>query len=80
MKLLIDTWGWVELRDLQGPRHSQVRQFYLSFRQQKGIAYTTDYVLDETITLLFRRLHFKQANDSLSFIEKMISTGFLRLE
>jgi hypothetical protein len=36
----------------------EVNRFYHNFRLEKGEVYTTDYVLDETITLLFRRLPF----------------------
>ena len=44
------------------------------------VSYTTDYVLDETFTLLFRRLPFKDAADSLDIIELAIAEGYLRLE
>jgi len=36
---------------------------------------TTGYVLDETFTLLFRRLPFKEAKDSLDVIELAIKEG-----
>jgi hypothetical protein len=80
MKLFIDTWGWIELRDSRGLRHIQIRQFYLDFRLRKGAAFTTDYVLDETITHIFRRLPFPKADESLTFIQQTIATGFLCLE
>ena len=35
----------------------------------------TDYVLDETITLLFRRLNFDTAIESLTKIDKAIEDG-----
>lgn len=80
MKLFIDTWGWIEMRDSRGQHHFEAKQFYQSFRQQKGHVFTTDYVLDETITLLFRRLPFAQADTSLKFIHQAISDRFLHLE
>ncbi len=52
----------------------------MSWRNQKGVSYTTDYVLDETFTLLFRRLPFKEATDSLDLINLAIKEGYLRLE
>ena len=54
MKLFIDTWGWLTLRDRRESRHQEAVTYYRDFRLQHGIAYTSDYVLDETITLLFR--------------------------
>ena len=80
MKLFIDTWGWVELRDARGIRHQEMERFYLQFRRNGGIAFTTDFVLDETLTHLFRRAAFSQADESFRFIEQAIADGFLRLE
>ena len=61
MKLFIDTWGWLTLRDRREARHQPVQQFYQDYRYHRGVVYTSDYVLDETVTLLFRRLHFAAA-------------------
>lgn len=80
MKLFIDTWGWLELRDKRGSRHQEAKRYYIDFQQRGGTAYTSDYVLDETITHLFNRLHFKAAQESVEAIQQAISTGFLRLE
>jgi predicted nucleic acid-binding protein len=61
MKLFVDTWGWLTLYDRSEARHQDVARFYAGFRSQDGQLYTTDYVLDETLTLLFVRLPFPQA-------------------
>ena len=57
-----------------------MKHFYSRFRSQKGIIYTTDYVLDETITLLFRRLPFKSAKESLQKIDQAAEEGYVRVE
>ena len=80
MKLFIDTWGWLTLRDRKESKHQEANRFYRWFRRQQGIIYTTDYVLDETITLLFRRLPFEAAIESLEKINKAIEGGYLQLE
>jgi predicted nucleic acid-binding protein len=80
LKLFIDTWGWLTLRDRKESRHQEVKDFYSQFRSQKGIIYTSDYVLDETITLLFRRLPFKTAKGSLATIDKAIKEGYQQVE
>jgi len=80
LKLFIDTWGWLTLRDRDESRHKDVKEFYRQFRDQNGIIYTSDYVLDETITLLFRRLPFKTAKGSLVKIDKAIKEGYLQVE
>ncbi len=80
MKLFIDTWGWLILRDRKESRHQEVKDFYREFRGRQGIIYTSDYVLDETITLLFRRLPFKTAKGSLAKIDKAIKEGYVQVE
>jgi len=80
LKLCIDTWGWIVLGNKREPRHTELTEFYSSWKNQKGISYTTDYVLDETFTLLFRRVPFKEAKRSLDIIDLAIKEGYLRLE
>ena len=79
-KLFIDTWGWVLLHNRREPRHRAIKMFYENFRATRGQTFTTDYVLDETFTLLFRRLPFPLARESLEKIEEAIEEGYLQLE
>jgi uncharacterized protein len=55
IKVFVDTWGWLTLHDQSEARHREVVEFYKDFRAQNGVVCTTDYVLDETFTLLFKR-------------------------
>lgn len=65
VKLFIDTWGWLTLHD-QGERyHRAALQVYRKAIAQTGQIYTSDYVLDETFTLLFKRLPAVRANQSM---------------
>ena len=80
MKLFIDTWGWLTLYDKRESQHQTVVTFFEQFNTQEGIAYTTDYVLDETFTLLFKRLPFQQARQALKVLEDSVETGYLILE
>ena len=56
-----------------------VKSFYRQFRAHKGIMYTSDYVLDETVTMLFRRLPFQMAKDSLVKIDIAIEKGYVQV-
>jgi uncharacterized protein len=80
LKLFIDTWAWLTLRDKKESRHGEVKDFYRQFREKRGIIYTSDYVLDETITLLFKRLPFNIAKESLTKIDKAIEESYLQME
>ena len=80
MKIFIDTWGWLTLRDRDESRHGDVKEFYQQLRDDNEIIYTSDYVLDETITLVFKRLPFKTAKESLAKLDKAIEQGYLQVE
>ncbi len=80
MRVFIDTWGWVSLHNKREKTHSEVKNWYHGFRSKNGIAYTTDYVLDETFTLLFRVAPIESASASIETIDKSIREGYLILE
>jgi len=74
--IFIDTWGWLTLRDRREARHDEVERFYREVRRRRDIVYTSDYVLDEAVTLLFRRLSFAVAKTSLQQIQQAIADGY----
>jgi predicted nucleic acid-binding protein len=78
--LFIDTWGWVVIHNKREPRHYEVDALYREFRLNGGSIYTTDYVLDETFTLLFRRLPLPIAEESVGLLDEAIKEGYLNLE
>jgi predicted nucleic acid-binding protein len=80
VKVFVDTWAWLTLYDRREARHNDVADFFRRFRSQGGQLYTSDYVLDETITLLFSRLLFSQAQEALSILDQAIKDGYLALE
>jgi predicted nucleic acid-binding protein len=55
-------------------------EFYQQLRDENEMIYTSDYVLDETITLVFKRLPFKTAKESLAKLDKAIEQGYLQVE
>lgn len=67
-KLFIDTWGWLTLNDRSERSHQNAVTAYKSALAAKSEIYTTDYVLDETYTLLFKRLPNYQAQKSIQSI------------
>jgi predicted nucleic acid-binding protein len=68
--LFIDTWGWLTLHDRKESCHQETVKFYRSFLAKKGIIYTTDYILNETFTLFFKRLNSYQANQAMELLLK----------
>lgn len=77
MKLFIDTWGWYALYTEDEPSHKQVKKIWETAHSQ---IYTTDYVLDEFITLVFARGRFNEARTFVLSLLKSIERGYTKLE
>jgi len=78
--LFIDTWGWFQILSPRESKHDEVVQYFDAFLRRGGQAYTTDYVLDETLTLLFSRLAFQKALSRYEIIAEAREEAFLRVE
>jgi len=70
--VFVDTWGWMALGHRREPRHAEVARLYQELRDQDIPLYTSDYVLDELITLLFRREVFEEA---ARFVEGILAAS-----
>ena len=66
----IDTWGWMALGHRRDGRHGEVTELFRSLRLRQVPIYSSDYVLDELITLLFRREVFAEA---IRFIDTLLT-------
>jgi uncharacterized protein len=80
VKVFIDTWGWITLLDRRQPRHREVEKFFHAFRRRAGTFFTSDYILDETITAVFSHHSFNKADAMLALVEQAVIAGSLRLE
>ncbi len=73
--LFVDTWGWLTLRDRREEKHAEAKKTFDGAVAGRGGIITTDFVLDETFTLLFRRLAFNEARDSMTILSESIEAG-----
>ncbi|MCL5985970.1 MAG: PIN domain-containing protein [Actinobacteria bacterium] len=78
--VFVDTWGWLSLGHRKDPRHQELRQIYNMLCAQSIPIYTSDYVLDELITLLFRREVFAEARAFTEGILASTTSGYLSIE
>jgi predicted nucleic acid-binding protein len=62
VKLFVDTWGWLVLADSKAPEHRAAAKCYSQTSTTSGNVVTSNLVLDETFTLLFRRRPFAEAS------------------
>ena len=77
MKLFVDTWGWLVLADLKDPLHSKTAECYKELSGKEGRVLTSNFVLAETMTLLFRRRPYSEA---LRFSMGILKSPFIRVE
>ncbi|MBI2264267.1 MAG: type II toxin-antitoxin system VapC family toxin [Armatimonadetes bacterium] len=78
--VFIDSWGWIALGHKKEPRHDEIDEYYRTLREKKARIYTSDYVLDEVITLIFRREIFSEALFFVTGILKAARDGYLTIE
>lgn len=57
----MDTAGWMACADASDPAHRSANQARDSWLEQGGVLVTTDYVMDETLTLIRKRLGLSAA-------------------
>ena len=77
MKLFIDTWGWLVLEDSRDPQHQAASRTYGEAAKTSGNVFTTNFVLDETISLLFRRRPFEEVS---RFTRGLLTSPFIGIE
>ena len=78
--VLIDTWGWLALGHRRDALHREVKAFYQTLSAAGDKLSTTDYILDEVITLLFRRERTDEALLFMTGIFHSAQTGHLAIE
>jgi predicted nucleic acid-binding protein len=78
--VLIDTWGWLALGQRLDSHHRKINALYKELRSGGARIYTTDYVLDEVMTLLFRRESFEEAVRFMEGIFRAVEAGQLIVE
>ena len=76
----IDTWGWIALGRRKDPRHDEAAEYYKALSRAGERIYTTDYVLDEAITLIFRRETFAEAARFVGSIIAAARSGYITVE
>jgi len=78
--VFIDTWGWIALGRRREPRHEEVAEYYRALCSRGERIYTSDYVLDEVITLIFRRENFDEAARFINAIIAAAGAGYVNIE
>jgi predicted nucleic acid-binding protein len=76
VKLFVDTWGWVAVADGRDPGHEAATEIFRQARRSGGVV-TSNFVLDETFTLLFKRRPFE---DAWHFTTDVVRSPFIDIQ
>ena len=75
--IFIDTWGWINIFNRRESHHQEVNQLYHNIRCTQGTIVTTDYILDETYTLLFKRVPVDTAQQAIETLSSAIEEEYI---
>jgi predicted nucleic acid-binding protein len=76
VKLFVDTWGWVAIADRRDSGHDAATEVFRQARRSGG-AVTSNFILDETFTLLFQRRPFQ---DVWHFTTNVTQSPFIDIQ
>ncbi|GAK50221.1 hypothetical protein U14_01448 [Candidatus Moduliflexus flocculans] len=77
--IFIDTWSWINLFNRKERQHQQVSQLYQTFREVGRTIITTDYILDEVDTMLFKRVPVNAAQKAIKIMTTAVEQGYVNL-
>jgi predicted nucleic acid-binding protein len=78
--IFFDTWAWLSLVNKREKKYPEIKALF-SKTVQSGIPiYTTDYVLDESITIIFKRIGPSLGKEAVHLILDAKKEGFLNIE
>jgi predicted nucleic acid-binding protein len=78
--IFVDTWGWIALGYQRDKHHIEVERIFQELRHHNALIYTSDYVLDELITLIFRRENFNESTQFINGILTAIALGHVLVD
>jgi len=70
MKLFVDTSAWFALNDRKDQHYARAAGFMRSLKDKPVLFLTTDYIVDETLTLLRFRISHREATAFLRLFER----------
>ncbi len=77
--LFVDTWGWCAGTNTKEVQHQQVKQIMETRLKSRNRLITTNFVLDETYTLVRFRIHHQASVELHQKIERIIAGKFLKV-
>ncbi len=70
--VFVDTWGWLALGHHRDSFHGKVQEVFAQMQMNHIPLFSSEYVFDELITLLFRRENY---NEAVKFAENLFAAA-----
>ncbi len=77
--IFIDTWGFKTFIDRREHKHHEVKKLFIDNWNQNVEFFTSDYIIDETITHISNKLDYDKLKKFINATDGAISSGFIRL-
>jgi predicted nucleic acid-binding protein len=78
--IFVDTWGWLAYGHRRDAHHTQIKELVAGCLANRTPIHTSDYVLDELITLLFRRETYEESVRFLDGLFADAARGALQIQ
>ena len=78
--VFVDTWAWLALSNRKDAHHKLAKKEYEEIKEAGYRMVTSDYVLDEVITALFRNVAFSSAVQFVESLFAAIKSNQIKLE
>jgi len=78
--VFVDTWAWLALANRRDIHNNSAREEYRRLKAAECKFVTSDYVLDEVITVLFRNVDFNGAAQFVGSLIEAIDADIIKLE
>lgn len=75
----IDTWGFKAYIDSKETKHKSVKKYIEKIWNSKEPIITTDYIIDETITLLSYKLDYHKLKMFIEKLKSSIENDFIKI-
>ena len=78
-KIFVDTWAWYALVDVKDADHTLAQETNEQLLRDGYIFITTNFVLDEAITLIQYNLHHQAAVRFYAMLQQLINDGSVEM-
>lgn len=78
-KIFVDTWAWKALADENDIRHKEAKTIYDQLKEQGYSWFTSNFVVDESYTLIRKKVDLETAVDFGEGLKLSIKTGVVKV-